>query len=114
MHALFEGTALKQILPAYNLKRSDIFITTKLKTSDFGKEKTRPAFMKSLEQLQCDYIDLYLIHYPAPSWQAADAKKPTNKEIRQETWLELEKIKGFCNKKKDNTSSRSINNKFIV
>jgi len=87
------GTALKQILPTYNLKRSDIFITTKLKPVDYGKDTTRQAFMKSLDQLQCDYIDLYLMHYPGPSSQAVDAKRITNQELRRETWLELEKIK---------------------
>jgi len=87
------GTTLKEILPIYNLKRSDIFITTKLKPVDYGKDTTRPAFMKSLEQLQCDYIDLYLMHYPAPNPPVVEAKKSTNQDLRRETWLEMEKIK---------------------
>ena len=44
------------------LDRKDIFIVTKLWNDDHGYDKTIEAFNKSLNNLQVDYIDLYLIH----------------------------------------------------
>lgn len=44
--------------------REDFFITTKLWIQDAGYEKTKAAFQKSLDRLQLDYLDLYLIHQP--------------------------------------------------
>ncbi|WP_326662196.1 aldo/keto reductase [Streptomyces canus] len=47
--------------------REDIFVTTKLWNSDQGYDSTLRAFDTSLEKLGLDYVDLYLIHWPAPS-----------------------------------------------
>lgn len=44
--------------------REEIFITTKLWLADAGDEKTIKAFERSLNRLQLDYLDLYLIHQP--------------------------------------------------
>ena len=56
------------------IDRSEIFIVTKLWNDDHGYEKTIEAFNKSLEKLQVDYIDLYLIHWPnklnGDTWRA--------------------------------------------
>ncbi|KQO21103.1 2,5-diketo-D-gluconic acid reductase [Flavobacterium sp. Leaf82] len=46
------------------IAREELFITTKLWVSDAGYENTKTAFQKSLELLQLDYLDLYLIHQP--------------------------------------------------
>jgi 2,5-diketo-D-gluconate reductase A len=51
---------------ASGLDRSEVFITTKLFNNDHGREEARRAFAASLERLGNDYIDLYLIHWPAP------------------------------------------------
>ncbi|EJL62768.1 aldo/keto reductase [Flavobacterium sp. CF136] len=54
--------------------REELFITTKLWVSDAGYENTLKAFQKSLDLLQLDYLDLYLIHQPYGdiygSWRA--------------------------------------------
>src|SRR5690606_36428878 len=44
------------------INREELFITTKLWVQDTGYENTKVAFQKSLERLQLDYLDLYLIH----------------------------------------------------
>ncbi len=46
------------------LKREELFITTKVWIQSNGYEGTKRAFVKSLERLQLDYLDLYLIHQP--------------------------------------------------
>ena len=74
--------------------RSEIFVVTKLWNDDHGYEKTLEAFNKSLNNLQLDYIDLYLIHWPnklnADTWRAFEElyKKGKVKSI------------GVCNFKK--------------
>ncbi|PWB21742.1 aldo/keto reductase [Flavobacterium sp. HTF] len=56
------------------IAREELFVTTKLWVSDAGYENTKTAFEKSLELLQLDYLDLYLIHQPYGdiygSWRA--------------------------------------------
>ena len=56
------------------IKREEIFLVTKLWNDDHGYENTIKAFNKSLERLQVEYIDLYLIHWPnklnAETWRA--------------------------------------------
>lgn len=46
--------------------REDLFITTKLWNNRHSHEGARTALQESLEKLQLDYIDLYLIHWPVP------------------------------------------------
>lgn len=56
--------------------REEIFLTTKLWIQDAGYESTKKAFEKSMDRLQVDYIDLYLIHQPFGdvygSWRAME------------------------------------------
>lgn len=56
--------------------RGELFITTKLWIQDTGYEKTKIAFEKSLNNLQLEYLDLYLIHQPYGdiygSWRAME------------------------------------------
>jgi diketogulonate reductase-like aldo/keto reductase len=49
------------------VERDEIWITTKVWTSDLGYESTKSAFKRSMDELQMDYIDLYLIHWPGSS-----------------------------------------------
>ncbi|NLC65667.1 MAG: aldo/keto reductase [Clostridium sp.] len=47
-----------------DVPREEIFVTTKVWNSDQGYDKTIKAFHDSLERMQLDYIDLYLVHWP--------------------------------------------------
>jgi 2,5-diketo-D-gluconate reductase A len=66
------GRAIKRS----GVPREELFITTKLWVQDAGYESTKNAFAKSLERLQLDYLDLYLIHQPFGdvhgSWRAME------------------------------------------
>ncbi len=65
------------------INREDIFLVTKLWNDDHGYDKTIEAFNKSLERLQVDYIDLYLIHWPnklnSETWKAFEHLYKTGK-----------------------------------
>lgn len=50
------------------IPREDIFITTKLWNDDVRSGNVRKAFEESLKKLKTDYVDLYLIHYPADGY----------------------------------------------
>ncbi|GAB1154591.1 glyoxal/methylglyoxal reductase [Paenibacillus illinoisensis] len=59
------------------IPREDIFITTKVANWDQGYDSTLHAFESSMEKLQLDYLDLYLIHWPVEgksldTWRALE------------------------------------------
>ena len=58
------GQALGQYLRAGKVKRTDLFITTKLWSHQHAKESVEPAVRESLQKIQLDYLDLLLIHWP--------------------------------------------------
>lgn len=68
--------AVGSALHKSGVDRKELFITTKLWIADTGYEKTKKAFELSLNKLQLDYLDLYLIHQPYGdvhgSWRAME------------------------------------------
>ncbi|MHB8243156.1 MAG: aldo/keto reductase [Solirubrobacteraceae bacterium] len=56
-----------QAIRASGLDRGEVFVTTKCFNDDHGHEQARRAFHASLERLEMDYVDLYLIHWPVPA-----------------------------------------------
>ncbi|MCU1515704.1 MAG: hypothetical protein JWQ75_425 [Pseudarthrobacter sp.] len=66
-------------IAASGIDRGDLFVTSKLWVADLGFDATLAAFESSLAKLGLDYLDLYLIHWPAPatdgyldSWRALE------------------------------------------
>ena len=66
---------------ASGLAREELFVTTKLWNDEQGYDAALKGFDASLSRLGLDYVDLYLIHWPAPS---------TDRYV--DTWKALEKI----------------------
>lgn len=83
----FLGNALKYDGSEGPLSRDDLFITGKVWKSHLGYDSTLRAFEKSLENLKLDYLNLYLIHWPAVESQTADWKS-----INRDTWRALERL----------------------
>ncbi|KAK9509229.1 hypothetical protein O3M35_006587 [Rhynocoris fuscipes] len=84
------GRALKDLLPKYNLKREDIFITSKLAPKDQGADRVYNAVIRSLKLLDVSYLDLYLIHWPGA--HGIDISNKENKKLRMESWQGLEDL----------------------
>ena len=68
--------AVGRAIKSSSMAREEVFVTTKLWVSDAGYERAKQAFERSLQRLQLDYLDLYLIHQPYGdvygSWRAME------------------------------------------
>jgi diketogulonate reductase-like aldo/keto reductase len=71
------GEAIRQS----GIPRDEVFLTTKLRTSDLGYESALRAFEASRRRLGLEYVDLYLIHWPGG-----------DRRTRAESWRALEKL----------------------
>ncbi|VDL82608.1 unnamed protein product [Nippostrongylus brasiliensis] len=86
------GAALSELLPKYDLSRSDVFLETKIHPDpENPAEGARRLVMESLERFQTDYVDMVLIHYPKA--QSLDDHDERNPHHRMLTYVELEKMK---------------------
>ena len=57
--------AVGRAIASSGVPREELFVTTKLATADQGYQSSQDALAASLERLGLDYVDLYLIHWPA-------------------------------------------------
>jgi len=72
-----------------NIKRSDIFVTSKLRASHKGYQIALDDFQDTLDRLGLDYLDLYLIHAPWP-WE--DRNHCVYAEGNIQSWKAMEKL----------------------
>jgi len=86
--ASFYGTEtyLSEALKRSNLSREDIFITSKVWKAEMGYNATLEAFERTLNNLDTDYLDLYLIHWPRYSLEGEW------KEVCIDTWKAMEEL----------------------
>jgi len=77
--------SIREAILESNIKREDIFITSKLSNDNRGYENTIKSFENTLKRLGVKYLDLYLIH-----WPLARGEKEYCDKINLETWQALE------------------------
>ncbi|ROM61936.1 dehydrogenase [Pseudomonas brassicacearum] len=100
------GVAFQQVFAAGNIRRDEVFVTTKLWNTNHRPERVKAAFEASCRRLQVDYIDCYLIHTPF-AFQPGDDQDPRDVyghviydgEVKLiDTWRALESLvdEGRC------------------
>ncbi|MGY0412968.1 aldo/keto reductase [Staphylococcus sp. mip270_02] len=75
------GQGIAEGLASTGLKRSDLFITSKLWLDDYGRQNVADAYETSLNKLGLDYLDLYLMHWPG-----------TDEALMIDTWQGMEDL----------------------
>ena len=92
------GQALHDAFVEGDVKRKDLFITSKLWNDSHAMPDVRPACEQTLKELQLDYLDLYLMHWPVAQRKGTGMPKadedwiPLTEIPLWETWAEMEKL----------------------
>lgn len=93
------GQAVREIMDS-GIKREELWITSKLWNDKHSEADVIPACEKTLKDLQLDYLDLYLVHWPFPNHHAPGVDvhardphaKPYIHENFMKTWRQMEKL----------------------
>jgi D-xylose reductase len=102
------GSGVRSAVSAGTCRRKDLWVTSKLWNTYHRAEHVRPAVERSLRDLQLDYLDLYLVHFPIaqafvpfearypPEWfydpQAPEPRVRLVKVPLSETWMAMEEL----------------------
>lgn len=102
------GEGIAKAIASGAVKRSDLFVTSKLWNTFHDRENVKLAVQKSLSDLGLEYLDLYLIHFPIalkfvpietrypPEWYYDPENRPGQAEFSQatirETWEAMEQL----------------------
>jgi alcohol dehydrogenase (NADP+) len=93
------GAVLGRLLKS-EMRREELWITSKLWNDKHAEEDVIPACRQSLADLQLDYLDMYLVHWPFPNYhpphcditsRSPDAKPYIHEEFMK-TWGQMEKL----------------------
>lgn len=91
----FTEESLGQAIKESGIAREDFFIVSKVWKTEMGYENTKQAIEKTLNRLQMDYIDIYLIHWPRSSADADWKKECVDTWRAMEEAYEEGKIRGL-------------------
>ena len=80
-------TYLGKAVKNSKIPREEFFFASKVWKTEMGYEETKAALKRSLEHLQTDYLDLYLIHWPLPTPDYNDWK-----QLNLDTWKAMEEL----------------------
>ncbi|XP_071090341.1 aldo-keto reductase family 1 member B1-like isoform X1 [Haliotis cracherodii] len=84
------GVTIKQLIKEGRIKREELFIVTKVSGQCHKPEQVEPACRTSLEALNMDYIDLYLIHFPLANTDQERTQSTVTDYL--DTWRAMEKL----------------------
>lgn len=94
------GTVFRELIEEGIVKREELWINSKLWNDKHAEEDVIPACRQSLSDLQLDYLDLYMIHWPFPNYhkpgagvsERDPAARPYIHENFMKTWRQLERL----------------------
>nr|WP_282180372.1 aldo/keto reductase [Maribacter stanieri] len=90
------GNAIAEAIKQGLIMRNDLWVTSKLWNASHGEENVVPALHQTLEDLQLDYLDLYLIHWPVALKKGTEMPEkasdfiPLSEVPLFNTWKEME------------------------
>ena len=110
------GQAIAGLIQAGEIKRDELWITSKVWNNMHGEGEVITSCKQSLADLQLDYLDLYLVHWPFPNYHApgcdGDARNPDSKPYIHEdymsVWRQMEQLVEMGLVKNIGTSNMTI------
>ncbi len=87
------GRALSDLIADNTIKREDLWITSKVWNDMHGDREVIASCKQSLKDLQLDYLDLYLVHWPFPNYHApgcdVSSRNPDSKPYLHEDYMKV-------------------------